>query len=282
MANNEITKYSPKLNTIPLKKFTATEMNLFFSIISKMRDRKDETVRFTFSKLKDLSEYKPTANKRFVNDLRKTYKKILDLKFIDQNANGLDETVFVLFSKFTIRGTADEPYVDIKIYEEALPLLNNLEEWVRYSLHEFNNINSTYAKTAFRLLKQYRTTGFAYFKKDEFRELMDIPKSYSNAEVTRTVLKTIQKNLDEFFEDLTITPIHKKGRGNPIAAYQFTFKPEERKQDDFNFKENTTNQPAKATHQEIATDWSKKKAVQTTAVNHQLDDILTQIDEVHA
>ncbi|WP_062325187.1 hypothetical protein [Holzapfeliella floricola] len=47
-------------------------------------------------------------------------------------------------------------------------------------------------------------------KKDEFRELLDIPKSYSNAEVTRTVLKTIQKNLDEFFEDLTITPIHKK------------------------------------------------------------------------
>ena len=31
---NEIIKYDPELNTIPLRKFTPVEMNLFFSIIS--------------------------------------------------------------------------------------------------------------------------------------------------------------------------------------------------------------------------------------------------------
>jgi hypothetical protein len=36
---NEIIKYDPELNTIPLRKFTPVEMNLFFSIISRMRDK---------------------------------------------------------------------------------------------------------------------------------------------------------------------------------------------------------------------------------------------------
>ena len=43
---NEIIKYDSELNTIPLKQFTPVEMNLFFSIISRKRDKKDETVVF--------------------------------------------------------------------------------------------------------------------------------------------------------------------------------------------------------------------------------------------
>ena len=45
------------------KQFTPVEMNLFVSIISRMRDKKDETVVFSFEQLKELSDYKPTANK---------------------------------------------------------------------------------------------------------------------------------------------------------------------------------------------------------------------------
>ncbi len=38
--SNEIVKYHHELNTIPLRKFTPVEMNLFFSIVSRMRDVK--------------------------------------------------------------------------------------------------------------------------------------------------------------------------------------------------------------------------------------------------
>ncbi len=58
---NEIVKYHHELNTIPLRKFTPVEMNLFFSIVSRMREKGDKTVRFTFDQLKDLSNYKATA-----------------------------------------------------------------------------------------------------------------------------------------------------------------------------------------------------------------------------
>lgn len=231
---NEIVKYHHELNTIPLRKFTPVEMNLFFSIVSRMRDKGDTTVRFTFEQLKDLSNYKATANKRFIDDLEQTYKKILSLQFGRRSESGLTREFFVMFTKFKINGDTENPYVDIQIYEEALPLLNNLDEWVRYSLQQFNELQSSYSKTMFRLLKQFRTKGFAYFSKEDFHELLDIPKSYKQGEIDRSILQPIRQELTAIFKGLTIKKKYGKGRGKPVIGYQFTFKPEIKKADDFN------------------------------------------------
>lgn len=231
---NEIVKYHHELNTIPLRKFTPVEMNLFFSIVSRMREKGDKTVRFTFDQLKDLSNYKATANHRFINDLEMTYDKLMDLRFGRRSADGLNIDRFIMFSEFKIRGTAKEPYVDIQIYEKALPLLNNLDEWVRYSLQQFNELQSSYSKTMFRLLKQYRTKGVAYFSKEDFQELLDIPKSYRESDINKKVMKPIKQELTAIFKGLTIKKKYGKGRGKPVIGYQFTFKPEIKKADDFN------------------------------------------------
>lgn len=231
---NEIVKYHHELNTIPLRKFTPVEMNLFFSIVSRMREKGDKTVRFTFEQLKDLSNYKATANNRFINDLEVTYDKLMDLRFGRRSADGLNIDRFIMFSEFKIRGTAKEPYVDIQIYEKALPLLNNLDEWVRYSLQQFNELQSSYSKTMFRLLKQYRTKGVAYFSKEDFHELLDIPKSYRESDINKKVMNPIKQELTAIFKGLTIKKKYGKGRGKPVIGYQFTFKPEIKKADDFN------------------------------------------------
>lgn len=231
---NEIVKYHHELNTIPLRKFTPVEMNLFFSIVSRMREKGDKTVRFTFDQLKDLSNYKATANRRFINDLEMTYDKLMDLRFGRRSADGLNIDRFIMFSEFKIRGTAKEPYVDIQIYEKALPLLNNLDEWVRYSLQQFNELQSSYSKTMFRLLKQYRTKGIAYFSKEDFHELLDIPKSYRESDINKKVMNPIKQELTAIFKGLTIKKKYGKGRGKPVIGYQFTFKPEIKKADDFN------------------------------------------------
>ena len=140
--SNEIVKYDPELNTIPLRKFTPVEMNLFFSIVSRMRDKGDETVRFSFDQLKELSAYKPTANNRFIDDIESTYQKILGLRFGRRSKDGLHREFFVMFTEFEINGHADDPYVDIKIYPKAIKLLNELESWVRYALSEFRDLRT--------------------------------------------------------------------------------------------------------------------------------------------
>jgi plasmid replication initiation protein len=231
---NEIVKYHHELNTIPLRKFTPVEMNLFFSIVSRMREKGDKTVRFTFDQLKDLSNYKATANVRFVDDLKATYEKILSLRFGRRSESGLSYDMFVMFTEFRINGDVEEPYVDIRIYEKALPLLNNLDEWVRYSLQQFNELQSSYSKTMFRLLKQFRTKGYAYFSKEDFHELLDIPKSYKQPDIDKRVIKPIRQELTAIFKGLTIKKKYGKGRGKPVIGYQFSFKPEIKKADDFN------------------------------------------------
>jgi len=234
---NEIVKYHHELNTIPLRKFSPVEMNLFFSIISRLRDEGDQTVRFSFEQLKDLSDYKATANARFVDDLKSTYEKILSLRFGRRSESGLSVEMFVMFTRFKINGDVDEPYVDIQLFEDALPLLNGLDEWVRYSLQQFNDLQSSYSKTMFRLLKQFRTTGYAYFSKEDFNELLDIPKSYRESDVNKKVLKPIKEELTPLFRGLTIKKKYGKGRGKPVIGYQFSFKAEHKNADDF-FKGN--------------------------------------------
>lgn len=231
---NEIVKYHHELNTIPLRKFTPVEMNLFFSIVSRMREKGDKTVRFTFDQLKDLSNYKATANVRFVDDLKTTYEKILSLRFGRRSESGLSYEMFVMFTKFKINGDTPEPYVDIQIFEDALPLLNGLDSWVRYSLQQFNELQSSYSKTMFRLLKQFRTKGYAYFSKEDFHELLDIPKSYKQPDIDKRVIKPIRQELTAIFKGLTIKKIYGKGRGKPVIGYQFSFKPEIKQADDFN------------------------------------------------
>ena len=231
---NEIVKYHHELNTIPLRKFTPVEMNLFFSIVSRMREKGDKTVRFTFEQLKDLSNYKATANTRFVDDLKSTYEKLLQLRFGRTSKTGLSVEMFVLFTKFKINGDVDEPYVDIQIFEDAVPLLNNLDEWVRYSLQQFSELQSSYSKTMFRLLKQWRTVGKVYFEKEDLHELLGIPKSYKQGDIDRAVFSPIKQELTPIFKGLTITKNHARRRGNPVVGYTFTFKPEINKADDFN------------------------------------------------
>ncbi|MBO0476268.1 MULTISPECIES: replication initiation protein [Bacteria] len=233
--SNEIIKYHTELNTIPLRKFTPVEMNLFFSIVSRMRDKGTQKIQFTFDQLKDLSNYKATANVRFIDDLETTYDKLMDLRFGRRSADGLERERFVMFNEFQIKGKADVPYAEIQIHEKALPLLNNLDEWVRYSLQQFTELQSSYSKTMFRLLKQFRTTGYAYFSKEDFFELLDIPKSYWNkpANIDSRILKPIKEELTPLFRGLTIKKKHGKGRGKPVIGYQFSFKAEAKNADDF-------------------------------------------------
>ncbi|HBK7120389.1 TPA: replication initiation protein, partial [Enterococcus faecium] len=187
-----------------------------------------------FDQLKDLSNYKATANVRFVDDLKTTYEKILSLRFGRRSESGLSYEMFVMFTKFKINGDTPEPYVDIQIFEDALPLLNGLDSWVRYSLQQFNELQSSYSKTMFRLLKQFRTKGYAYFSKEDFHELLDIPKSYKQPDIDKRVIKPIRQELTAIFKGLTIKKKYGKGRGKPVIGYQFSFKPEIKQADDFN------------------------------------------------
>lgn len=202
-----------------MRNFKSAEMDLFFAICSKMKNKTLDTVRFDFEQLKELSNYKPTSLKRFADDLEHTYDKMLQLTF-SKKTNKVREK-FVLFTSFKI--DEENRYVDIKVNSDFEYILNQLEnEFTKFELEQFTEIRSSYAKTMYRLLKQYRQTGFYKVKIEDFRELLDIPESYPMHKIDSAVLKPIKKELANYFSNLQIKKIKAK-KGNKIALLEFYF-----------------------------------------------------------
>ena len=213
-------RYKNELNLVPMRNFDSVEMNLFFSICAKMKDKGLSKVQFTFEDLRELCAYKPTSIKRFSDDLEAVYNKMLQLTYRTEEA-GIREK-FVLFTGYRI--DENNQTVDISVNPELAYIVNELSsEFTKFELQEFTGIRSSYAKTMYRLLKQYRSTGFYIVKIEDFREILSIPNSYQMSDIDKQVLKPIKNELSEFFDSLKIKKI-KARKGNRIAMIEFRFK----------------------------------------------------------
>ena len=212
-------KYQNELNLVPLKNFNAKQMDLFFALCARMKDKGVENIRFSFEELKELSDYKMTATKAFVADLEKLYKDMLNLSYRTENDDEIE--YFVLFNGFKI--DKKQKFVEVRVNQDLDYIINGLTtEFSRFELSAFTSIRSTYAKTLFRLLMQYRSTGYYVVSIEDFRELLDIPEYYQMGNIDQKVLKPAMKELHNYFEDLEITKIKAK-KGNKIAKLEFTF-----------------------------------------------------------
>lgn len=212
-------KYQNEMNLVPLKNFNAKQMDLFFALCARMKDRGLDKVKFSFEELKELSDYKMTATKVFVADLEKLYKDMLNLTYREETEDTIK--YFVLFTGFEINIT--KKYVEVSINPELAPIINGLTtEFSKFELSAFTSIRSTYSKTLFRLLIQYQSTGYYIVSIEDFRELLNIPEYYKMGNIDQTVLKPSLKELNNYFENLEITKIKAK-KGNKIAKLEFTF-----------------------------------------------------------
>lgn len=213
-------KYKNELNTIPMRKFNTKEMDLFFSICARMKNKSVSVVRFDFEDLRTLSDYKMTATKHFIKDLEGVYDKMLDLKYRFEDEDGVIDK-FVLFTKFRIN--PKQQYVEISVQPELEYILNDLSsEFTQFELKEFTSLSSSYSKTMYRLLKQFKNSGYYTVKIDEFKELLDIPQSYRMTHITQKILKPISKELSQYFEPFEIKKIKAK-KGNRIDRLEFIF-----------------------------------------------------------
>lgn len=90
-----------------------------------------------------------------------------------------------------------------------------------FELEDYNKMRTSYGQELYRLIKQFRTTGFYRVKTEDLRHLLSVPKGYSNAEMDRKVFsKTTISDLSNAFK---IKQERGTGRGRPIIGYTFTF-----------------------------------------------------------
>lgn len=221
MDNNKYkVKYRNDLNLVPLRRFNAKEMDLFFALCSRMRDKELEEVRFTFEQLKHLSDYKMTATKAFVKDLQSLYKNMLQLTYKREDDEKIE--YFVLFTGFEIN--KKDKYVDISVNPKLAYIINNInKEFTAFELAKFTTLKSSYSKTLYRLLMQFRNAHSFIIKVSDFREVFDVPKSYQMTHIDRKILKPAIEELSIYFDYLTLEKVKEKGK-NKIDRFVFRFK----------------------------------------------------------
>ena len=226
-------KYKNQLNDLALKDFKPTEMDLFFLIAAQVRDRGVEEVSMTFNQIRDQVGYS-RSNGRLFDDLTSTYTKLLHLGAVSDDGHKL--TMFNLFSMYEI--DRDNQTVTIAVNERFKSLFNNLEQWTVFGLEEFVNLPSTYSKTMYRLVKQFRTTGRRRIGAVTFRTLLDIPKSYTTYQIQTRVVDVINRELAPIIPGFRLQPLRrsqlkdsskpapKRGRGAQIVAFDASWIPE--------------------------------------------------------
>lgn len=260
----EIIKYHNDFNKIKLPSFTELEQNLLFRIISKVKESKDE---YIFIKTKEIRKWVPKkdlSNYELYQKLKKLRNNFFKADFTiirktpipEKNLVREEEITTNLFKIFwisAIRMLDESDYVTkenfselegitLQVNTEFAYLINELTaNFTAFELEEFIALSGKYTKTLYRLLKQYRNTGYLKMEWDEFAMVMDIPEKLKQCDIDKDILKpaikelTKERNLFDItripFENLTYTKLKGKGRGRGgnVIGIEFKFK----KQTDF-------------------------------------------------
>ena len=249
-----IVKYHNDFNKVKLPSFTEQEQNILMGIISKIKDNPNETIEFTAQEILGFSTKNFTKKslndilailktKFFKADFTILQKKVLKIK--NENKNVIAQTTINLFRKFTIylekTDNTDNPdtifhKLELEVNPEFAYLIDELSaNFTRFELAEFIALSGKYTKTLYRLLKQYRQTGWVEFEFNEFKRILDISDDYAMCNIDQRIIDpaikelTAERNLFDakriIFKNLTYTKI-KKG-GNRVVAIRFQWDKEQ-------------------------------------------------------
>ena len=229
---NELVKYNNQMNKVLLTGFNKCHMDLFMAICSKAKNHGTNEIIIKTADLKEITQFERGGKRGFFEELDAMTDQLqrINGKIVDRTPGQRKFVKFTIFPTFEYSESEEE--LTVKVNEKFAWLLNEFENYTVFELTEFVNLNSKYAKHLYRILKQWRTTGkYIFHNLDEFRELMDVPKAYTNRQLMQDcvaiAVAEIQK-LNNSFKDFQCEPIYGKKRGKPLEGLEFTWTPEER------------------------------------------------------
>ncbi|GAA8070069.1 hypothetical protein JP0576_15270 [Helicobacter pylori] len=207
--DNAYTTYHNNANKVNLGKLSEREANLLFAIFQKLKDQGNTLIRFKPQDLKRMLNI-DISNERLSEVIVKLWDSIKTADFWEVRdiiVNGeecVSEKNYMLFQVCEIvsdKETKEFLYMDIQLNTGYQYLLNNLGmgQYTSFNLLEFQRVRGKYAKTLYRLLKQYKSTGILSVEWTQFRELLDIPKDYEMPNIDQKVLTPSLKELRKIY-----------------------------------------------------------------------------------
>lgn len=254
---SEIVKYDNNFNKLRIPNFNEQEQNLLFGIFAKMKDYQGQELEFYPNDLRSLlnSDYNNnqlytfcfelfdkffSANVRILikNPATNTNKQKI-INFFSTMELDYDDVIIPKNESINIEKSGIFKKLTLKVNPDFEHILYELTgNFTAFELSEFIALSGKYTKTLYRLLKQFRTTGKAYFEWEEFCRVMDIPEKLAMCDIDKRILKPAIKELSKernLFDQIRV-PFKNlayekektagRGRGGKVSGISFTFKPE--------------------------------------------------------
>lgn len=220
MKNNEITIYHNDLNRVVLRRWKSEEKNIFMALVTKLRNQGTNRVILEANEIKDLINFGSENSSRYYSLLEDTIGKILQISYIERSEKRI--RAMNLFSFLEI--DLEDQTIEAEVSSQYSYILNKLNaEFTTLELSQFINLKSTYSKTMYQLLRERKSLGVREFSVDEFRLILDIPKSYNIGMINRQIVNTVIQELTPLFDSLKVKTIKKNTRGTPVIGYKFTW-----------------------------------------------------------
>lgn len=272
--NHKIVSYHNDLNRLITRTWSLPERHLFALIITRLRDKDTETITLNKEDLTELVQASDRHKTRFEDTIEDFLVKVHSLALLKRSTDGewVSEEIVNMFQQFRISWKEDKS--DVKLTAQLSPeytyFVNNLNKtFTTFELSEYLSLHSSYSAICYQQLKQWRLVGKREFDANEFRILLGIPDTYDSYDITRRVLRPIEKELSLIFKNLKIA---KSKRGRKIVGYKFTWTPEAKDK----------KQVPKYTKKRVehGTNWSKKKTKNRLDIDsNELKEFFKNIEE---
>ena len=229
--SNAVVRYNNGFNTVPLRKFSPVEMDLFWSICSKMKRKGTDELTFDFESFKSTANYDRREKESFYFALKSTWEKMKSLSYKFEDSTYFED--LVLFQRFVI--DKENEKVILQASNRFEFILNNISKnFTRFELETMTKLSSTYTKELYRQLMAHKDlsdgTGAWYVKVDDFRKVLSIPDSYRMSDIDRQIFNTakkeftlVQENGRPLFEYFRVEKVKAK-KGNRISSFKIYFK----------------------------------------------------------
>lgn len=196
----EIVIYNNDLNTkVYLKKFNNFNWDIFMIVVSALAFTKNGVAEISLVEIKKKTNYTSQNNENFKNKLKETNRKIL--QSVCEVETGEDTEQFPLFKKFKIIG---KKTLRVEVGEDYMSFFTDYSEYTSFGLKTFLELKNKYTKPLFKQLMQFKATGKAFFRMEDFRNKLDIPKSLSFSKIRDRILIPSIKDFSILFKNYKI------------------------------------------------------------------------------
>lgn len=226
---HEIVEYSNELHELSFSSLSEAQQNVFFTLLQQLKQHDGYTLELDYKTVFELAQV-PEKNSTYRKDILKRLGKLQTFTFMYEINDDGDLQQDVIFPSLATDSQNRRLLVKVSKGFKDRYISSPLKGWTKYELAEFVALNSTYIKTIYRYLKQFKSTGKWFIKYDDFKKLLGIPNSYRARDIDKQILHPAIKELSSErnlfdqrrtpFKNLKIIK-HKSGRAIDMLEFSF-------------------------------------------------------------